>query len=287
MSADAGVAANSNSFSFPAEKMRMLIIKHPEWWAWFLSLFAWVLIVGNLFTNAHQTGHLSMITYCTPRGIVKVLGHSPFELHAVWKEEPVSSRILTTIRTGLLPWMIMVVAMMFPLLNEPIKHVAFSVKRKDMDLGIGGFLIGYIITWTAVGVMFLLLSFFLNLIIGDLSHFASALITASGFLLAAVFIWHPGRPIKMTKCGQTAPIRIQGWHLFLDSLFYGVKMGFNCFNTCWVPMAALVLAHHNIPLMFIVTAVIIHDRYLLPHTSKFTGYAWMVVAATLFIIGIL
>jgi predicted metal-binding membrane protein len=287
MSSNAGITANNSSFSFFAERMRMLITKHPEWWAWFFSLLAWVLIAGNLFTNAHETGHLSLITYCTPHGIVKVLGHSPFELHAVWKEEPVYSRILTTISNGLVPWIIMIVAMMFPLLNEPIKHVAFSVKRKDRNLGIGGFLTGYLITWTAVGVALLLLSFLLNLIAGNLSHFTSYLITASGFLLAAVLIWHPGRPIKMTKCGQTAPIRIQRWHLFSDSLFYGMKMGINCLHTCWVPMAALVLAHHNIPLMCIVTAVIIYDRYLLPHTSRVTGYAWVTVAAALLIIGIL
>jgi len=172
--------------------------------------------------------------------------------------------------------------MMFPLLNEPIRHVAFSVRRKDRDFGIFWFFTGYAITWTVAGVLFRLLALFLDVMPVDQSHLLNSIIAGSGFLLAAAFTWHPARPLKMAKCGQTAPIRIHGWHLVSDSLFYGLKMGYACVNMCWAPMAALMLVHHNIVLMLAVTVVIIYERYLLPHTSKLPGYAWGVIAFTLF-----
>lgn len=67
------------------------------------------------------------------------------------------------------------------------------------------------------------------------------------------------------------PVRIRGWQLHGDSLIYGLGMGFTCLNMCWVPIAALMLAHHNITLMSVVTIVIIYERYFLRHTSKLPG----------------
>jgi hypothetical protein len=200
--------------------------------------------------------------------------------------QPISSRIMTMISNGMVPWIFMVAAMMFPLLNEPIRHVAFSVRRKDKSFAIGEFLIGYSTTWTIVGVLFLLLPLFLDMLVGDQTNFVNGVIKASGFLLAAALVWQPARAIRMTKCNMTMPIRIQGWQLHLDSLFYGFRTGFACLYMCWIPMAALMSAHHNIILMFAVTIIIIYERYLLPHTSKLPGYAWGLLAILLFAIEI-
>jgi predicted metal-binding membrane protein len=282
MSAISSLAPSGGKFLFSAGKMRTLLRMHPEWWAWFLSIVVWGLLVMDLFPAPHNAGRPGTITYCTPAGIVSVPGHSPFEAHSILKEDPFSSRILTTVSDGLLPWIFMVAAMMFPLLNEPIRHVTFSIRRKDRFFGIFWFLTGYAITWTIGGALFRLLALFLDIIAGDKSQLLRSLIIASGFLLAAALTWHPGRPVKMSKCGQTMPIRINGWHLLLDSLFYGLRMGYACLNMCWAPMAALMLVHHNIVLMLAVTVAIIYERYLLPHTSKLPGYVWGVIAFTLF-----
>jgi predicted metal-binding membrane protein len=278
MSATSSLVPDGSKFSFSVGRMRILFMRHPEWWVWFFSLFVWALLIINLFTTSHEVGHSGSITYCMPMGTVQVGANSQHEI------QNISSKILTTISNGMVPWIIMVVAMMFPLLNEPIRHVAFSVRRKDRDFAILSFLIGYIIAWSVVGILFLLLPLFLDVAIGNRTHFVNCLIKASGFLLAAALIWHPARPLRMTKCGQTMPIRIQGWHLLSTSLSYGLKMGFACLNMCWAPMAALMLAHHNIILMFAVTIIIIYERYFLPHTSKLSGYAWGLIALTLFAI---
>lgn len=276
MSATTDLTADGSRYSFLAGRMRALFMRHPEWWAWVFSLFAWALSVMDSFTASHAVKDPGPIIYCMPTGTVRVAGHSTYEI------QPVSSRILATISTGLAPWITMVVAMMFPLLTEPIRHVVFSVRRKDRKLGIFGFLVGYTITWTAAGVLFLLLPLFWDIVVGDQTPFVNGLSRASGFLLAAALIWLPARPVRMMKCGQTMPIRIQGWQLHSDSLFYGLKMGFACLNICWAPMAALMLAHHNVILMYVVTIVLFYERYLLRHTSKLPGYAWGALALTLF-----
>jgi predicted metal-binding membrane protein len=268
---------DDSKFSSLVGRIRPLFMKHPEWLAWFFSLFVWALLGMGLFNASqemrHSAGH---IIYCVPPGTIEVTGASAHEI------QPIYSQVLNTIPNGILPWVIMVVAMMFPLLNEPIRQVAFSVKRRDRYLGILGFLIGYTLTWTLAGLLFLLLPFFPDMLPGNQTHFVSALIKSSGFLLAATLTWLPSRAIKMTKCSQTMPIRIEGWQLQTDCVIFGLKMGFACLHMCWAPMAALMLVKHNIFLMYVITMVIIYERYLLPHTSKLPGYAWGAIALILF-----
>lgn len=69
-----------------------------------------------------------------------------------------------------------------------------------------------------------------------------------------------------------------------DSLYYGLKAGIACLVMCWGSMLALVLAHHHLVLMYIITIVLIYERYLVPHTSKLAGYAWAVTGITLLVL---
>ena len=228
--------------------------RHPEWWVWGLSLLVWGwLAAGQL---AASSGRLSAsasdgVIYCMP-GMV---GYS--------------AAGAAVVSHGLMNWVLMVIAMMFPLLNEPVRHVAFSVRRSDRGRAVLCFLIGYTLLWTVAGVIFGLLP--LNRVIG-----------ACLFVLAAISIWLPGRGVRMTKCSLTMPIRIHGSGLYADSLRYGLRMGIICIQLCWVPMIALVLSHHNVLLMYLVTVVLLFERYLVPHTSKFSGYAWGAIALALF-----
>lgn len=250
--------------------MKAILIRHPEWWAWAFSLFVWALLVKGQLFPPHELKPPGTIIFCIPQGT------------AILKMGDISPGILTTLSNGLLNWVFMVIAMMFPLLNEPIRHVAFSVRRKDRKFGILWFLVGYTIMWTAIGLLFLLLPLFLNMFGSERMPLVMGLVTASFFALAAASVWFPNRPIRMTKCGQTMPIRIRGRQLHSDSLVYGLKIGFTCLKLCWAPMAALMLAHHNVLVMYLVTSVLIFERYLLPHTSRFSGYAWGIIALTLF-----
>lgn len=280
MNSSAGFVAEGSAFSGFVRRIQALFLHYPEWWTWFISSFVWTVFIMTAFSNSGEERSSGQLLYCMS-AVQEGGQHSQNATQHILKETDVSNGILSIVSNGLIPWMIMVVAMMFPLLKDPIRHVAFSVRRKDRNRGIIGFLIGYTITWTLAGVAFLLIPLLLDLATGNRTPFVNTSITAVLFLLAAILTWLPTRPAIMTKCAQTMPIRIQGWQLHTDSLFYGIKMGANCLRMCWAPMAALILAHHTILLMLIVTVVLIYERYHLPHTSKLPGYAWGIIALVL------
>ena len=271
MSATIGFVNDGSKFLFLVRRIKTVFVRNPEWWVWVLSLLVWLLLVADVFAAAHEKGNSRNFIYCTPEGAAQITIHPANELQSI-------------LQFGLLPWILMVIAMMYPLVIDPVRHVAFSIKRKDRDLGIASFLLGYTITWTIAGIFFLSLLFFLDTAIGDRTPLTGNLIQLSGFLFAAVLVWLPGRLKKMAKCKQTMPICIHGWRLYRDSLHFGLQTGFSCLNICWAIMAALMLIHHNVVLMFMVTIVLIYERYLIPHTNRFPGYAWAVLGVAFFLL---
>lgn len=264
-----GLVAGAGKLLYLRERARVCLRRHPEVWTWLLSLLAWALLIGKLFTVSYMPGYAGPAIYCMPSGTLRVDG----ETTAEW--------LWSSISGGLVHWMIMIVAMMFPLLNEPVRHVAFSLRQKDRVWGIGWFLAGYSLIWIASGVLFMLLSLLQDKIADGAAPVVHGFIRLSGFLLAAMLVWRASRPVSMAKCSRTMPIRIQGWGLHADSLHYGLKTGIACLVMCWGSMLALVLAHHHLVLMYIVTIVLIYERYLVPHTSKLAGYAWAATGITL------
>jgi Predicted metal-binding integral membrane protein (DUF2182) len=276
------LVAYKNHLSFTVARVRVFFMQRPEWWTILFSVFVWTWLVMNLSTIIHNANQSGTIRYCMPAEEVKVAEHSGYEKVQTFKESDLVYKISDTISNGFWHWIIMVFAMMFLLLTEPIRHVAFSLRPKDKQVGILSFLVGYTIVWAITGLFFLLLPVFLDWIIVHPSSFVNGLVKASGFLLAAILIWQPTRPVKMTRCGQTMPIRIDGWQQYWDCLYYGCKMGLACLNMCWIVMVGLVLAQHNLMLMYLVTIVLIYERYLLPHTSKLPAYAWTILGLVLF-----
>jgi predicted metal-binding membrane protein len=242
----------------------------------------WVVLAINLFSSPGEIKQSHTIIYCMPGGAASVASPAP-ELQFIPVDQTTSSEILATIPGNLLHWMIMVIAMMFPLLREPTRHCAFSVRRKDRHNSIIWFLTGYAILWAVAGLLFILLPPLVQSIIGQQPPLVNGLIKASGFLLAAVLSCLPTRPITMMKCHRTMPIRINGREMHRDSLLYGLKMGVGCLSICWPVMAALVIAGHDIVLMYTVTVMLLVERYWLPHTSRVPAYAWGAVALILFV----
>lgn len=282
MSTTTNLFADEGGISFFFKRITSFYLRYPECWVWLFSLLVWAFLVLNPSPDSQMVKDSDTVIYCMPTGAIQVTGNSAFDVQSMFSETGIFSKMGTAITDGMMYWIIMIVAMMFPLLNEPTRHVAFSVRRKDRNFAILLFLIGYTLTWTVAGVLFILLPHFLSVIVGDETPSVTGIIKASGFLLAAILTWMPARPRKMTKCSQTMPIRIDGRLLYLDSLSYGLKVGISCLSVCWAVMAALMLAHHNLMLMYTATIILMYERYLLQHTSKLPGYAWGFIALTLF-----
>ncbi|GEM_PF-1704814 len=233
----------------------------PASWVWLMSLATWVWLFYSAFIagGSVQMSHPSLVTM--------VYGSTDL------------TDFLIQLSASMLPWMLMVIAMMFPLLNTQVEHVAFSLPRSERAKGVLSFLSGYSLTWLAVGAGLQLLIAVIDMLLAGRSAIFKASLPAVAFLLAAAVVWWPQRIVWMAACGLRMPLRINTWKSHLDSFNYGMKKGFVCARTCWIPMFALMLAHHNLWTMALVTLVLIYERYLIPHESKLIGYAWLLIAA--------
>jgi hypothetical protein len=255
------------------EKTEAFLLENPQWRTWSLSMAAWLMLLVDFFMKDDQQGsYTRQIINC---GQAAAVLFSANGFHSL-------TYLIISILYSLQSSTFMVIAMMFPLLNEPVKHVAHSVKAKDRNKAVFCFLSGYSMVWMILGLSMLTVPHFFGWLDRNSSHWTAVIMRSSGFVLATVFVWLPSRPLKMVKCSQTMPIRIEGLPLVSDTLSYGCKMGKICLDICWPQMTAIVLYAHNIFLMYIVTIVLIYERYHLPHTSKIPGFIWAAVALMLF-----
>ncbi|MAX78766.1 MAG: hypothetical protein CL843_01140 [Crocinitomicaceae bacterium] len=241
-----------------------MAMKHsPERWLWLLSGAVWISL---LFLN-----------WYIPEGMH--MEHPSFV--NVFYGSATSTDFLELLLKGTGAWMLMVIAMMFPLLNTQVKHTGFSVQRTQRTRAITTFIIGYMALWFVLGILFSLAIAVLELLLGNVHSLVGQLLPAGVFLLAATLTWHPKRVEWMAACKFTMPLHLSGWKLHKDTLLYGWRKGLVCARICWIPMMGLMLMHHQLLLMFMVTLLLIYERYLIPHESKTVGYTWAGIAVCL------
>lgn len=260
-----------------AQWSRSYLAMHPEWWVWLLSAAVWcvLLVDDSLFHGYHSLQSANLIA-CLPSGTSG--GEAVYG--SILKSDVRWTELYQHLLIGLIPWSFMIFAMMFPLLKRSVRHVAFSLKQNDRNLGIMLFLLSYAGIWTIGGVFFLSLPILLEMSL-DASHSAVILNTLAAllFLLAAFQSWHPSRRKVMMKCEWTAPIRLRGWYFFKDVFNYGATIGLACMRMCGVAMAALMLTNHNLFIMLLVSAIVLIERYFVSHESRTTGYMWFFLAS--------
>ncbi|WP_343604840.1 DUF2182 domain-containing protein [Fluviicola sp.] len=255
-------------------QIRIFLAAHPEWWTWLVSASVWgILIVYTYFSADHfaASSQPKNIILCLSSG---QYGGETFSSAAEVTQTSVQDSIYATIFSGMIPWALMVFAMMFPLLKYPIRHVAFSVRQRNRTQAIGIFLLGYTFIWSICGIFFRLIPEFSGNISTGSSLNVQNLAAGLIFLLAAIVSWLPSRKITMMKCDITLPIRLNGWSLFKDSIVYGIKIGTNCIRMCWIPMIGLMLVHHSALWMLAVSLTVVIERYFVPPGSKSIGYVW-------------
>lgn len=263
-------------------RLQAFRLRHPGWWIYLLCLAAWTILFMTSHSGPDQPNRPGPLVLCMTGGSIQSTSLPAMDI-------PPGNTMLqnaaAAIASGILPWILMVMAMMFPMVNDPVRHVFYSVRRKDRHAGVLSFLLGYGLAWTAAGAIFLLLPLLATAITGKLHHTVSTIISASGFLAAALVAWLPTRPAQLTQCSQTMPIRIRRPQLYTDSFRYGLKMASVCLAMCWAVMAGLLLAQHTLLLMYTATVILFFERYLLPHTSKLPALAWLAMAIVVFAMG--
>ena len=161
------------------------------------------------------------------------------------------------VHRGFAAWAFMVVAMMVPLVVEPIRTTAARSLWRRRHRAIALFLTGYLTTWIGAGVAAILLARLLGL-----SEESPRLLVAAGFALAAGWQLSPAKRRALNACHRTVPLAPHGARADRDCLRHGAWTGARCVTSCWPLMLACALAGHAPAVLLGVTLMLTGERYL-------------------------
>jgi len=223
--------------------------RHPEWWSMGLSVVAWFILAaeGGSSTGVHHW----------PR-------------HHV---EGGSSGGAMAADAG--AWLLMVVAMMFPLVIGSIRAAAERSLWRRRHRAIGLFLLGYTATWMLVGACLIALLETLR----SSAVVETAAVAAAGFGIAAVWQLTPVRRRALRACERTIPLAPSGLRADASCLRFGWTVGVQCVATCWALMAACALTGHSVPAMAGAALIAAADRYIARPPQRLSFAILLSVAA--------
>lgn len=151
--------------------------------------------------------------------------------------------------SGASGWFVMVVAMMFPVLVDPLCHVyvrSFAERRmRAMAL----FSLGYCAVWVAAGVVLTALAF-----------------VPAGVAVVVAGIWQCS-PVKqrcLNRCHAHRELAAFGMAADRDSFWFGVSHGAWCVGSCWALMLVPLLVQAHLSVMAVVTVLIFCERLEVP-----------------------
>lgn len=192
---------------------RRLMWRHPEWWSVVLGLAAWIALLS---VPRHSMSHQS-----------------------------------TAIK--LMFWLLMVVAMMFPLVGAPVRQAAFHSLWSRRHRAIGVFLTGYVAPWLAFGALVILVQ-------GEIRSDRRATVIIGAILIAAAWQASPWKRRALDQCHRIMPLAPRGWRANWDCLRFGWRIGTACVCACWALMLVCAVSDHAILAMCVATIVAIRDR---------------------------
>jgi hypothetical protein len=158
-------------------------------------------------------------------------------------------------------WLLMVVAMMFPLSVGGIQATAARSLWRRRHRAIAWWLLGYLAPWSVLGFLLWLIA----------ATFFTPDQSAPGGLVALVFaaaaLWHATstRARAVSGCHRTQPLAPTGWRANYDCVRYGWATGTNCVVACGALMVACSLLGHGLGgllAMISVTSISLAERYM-------------------------
>jgi predicted metal-binding membrane protein len=187
-------------------------------------------------------------------------------------------------------WVVMMAAMMFPSI-APMVLTYSRIHRRRRELGKAGpgatavFVAGYLVSWTAFGVVaYLLFDAVRSLSIDELSwdrggpYLAGAVIVA-----AAAYQLTPAKDVCLRKCRTPLDFVLGYWRSgYRGALRMGMEHGAWCVGCCWALMAALfALGVMSVGWMVFIAALIAVEK-----TLPWKGPANHGIAVLLLVLGL-
>jgi predicted metal-binding membrane protein len=153
-------------------------------------------------------------------------------------------------------WLVMIAAMMFPLLPDPIRDVAARSFWRRRHRAVGLFVTGYLAPWLACGIA-------AAVVVIVTQHISLQPHVRSSLGFGIAFLWQATRPKRRSvlRCHQRRTIAPFGWAADRDCLLYGSMIGSWCVISCWALMLACALTMHSISAMFAASSITWFERY--------------------------
>jgi predicted metal-binding membrane protein len=169
-------------------------------------------------------------------------------------------------------WVVMMAAMMFPSVAPMVRTYAIVQRRRHQarpeTVGplIGAFIGGYLVTWTAFGVVaYIAFQGIRGLHVDAFAWSRGGPYLAGGVLIAAaLYELTPMKDACLTKCRSPLDFLLERWRDgFGGALMLGLEHGAWCVGCCWGLMAALfALGFMSLGWMAFVAALIAIEKLL-------------------------
>ena len=179
-------------------------------------------------------------------------------------------------------WLVMMAAMMFP---SVAPTVALYSKMSRQTLTSALFVTGYLLTWTAAGVVAFVVGRLGPAVAGDVAwEQGGRVLTGATLLLAAAYELTPLKHVCLSKCRSPLGLLLGSWRDGrLGALRMGMRNGAWSVGCCWALMASLFALGFMSPLWMVLVAALIAVEKILP----WRGAATYSVIAVLVVLGIL
>jgi predicted metal-binding membrane protein len=169
-------------------------------------------------------------------------------------------------------WVVMMAAMMFPSISPMVlmyRRIQEGKRERGRDAPLGAtpvFVAGYLVTWTAAGLVgYALIEAGRSLSIDALAWDRAGPYVAGGVILAAaIYQLTPLKDACLTRCRSPFMFLIESWKPGrVGAIRMGIEHGAWCVGCCWALMAALfALGVMSVGWMAFIAALIAAEKLL-------------------------
>jgi predicted metal-binding membrane protein len=162
-------------------------------------------------------------------------------------------------------WLVMMAAMMFPSVAPTVALYSRMTKKRNPAAPLV-FVGGYLLTWTAAGLVAFVVSEAGGRVFGDALSWDRAGRWAAGGVIAAAAVYEltPLKTVCLTNCRSPLGFLLGSWRNGLaGALNMGAKHGAWCVGCCWALMASLfALGVMSVAAMAFVAGLIAAEKML-------------------------
>ena len=155
-------------------------------------------------------------------------------------------------------WVLMIVAMMFPLLVPMVRHVAARSFATQRERSVGLFVASYALVWLAAAALSSVALVALRAAFQaiDLAAWTGLICCA----LAAVWQLSAAKVRAVNRCHGTVALRPWAPHASRDAIGFGLLHGTRCVRACLPVMVLPLAGGHGLGAMAAVFAILLAER---------------------------